>query len=125
MKELAKFNVINWDFNSDKLVFYDVLPYFREAYKERVAQVKKFSKSKRGQEILRVSGDYWYIPDTPEMLKIFIKAQSQYQFWGRCEYEIILVDWPCQQYEEKWDVYQQVVMNLDIITSIVVEECIK
>ena len=119
---MTKFNVINWDFNSDKLVFYDVLPYFREAYKERVAQVKKFSKSKRGQEILRINGDYWYIPDTPEMLKKFIKAQSQYQFWGRCEYECIVHGWPVRKNEHKLDIHEQVVANLDIITNILWEE---
>ena len=119
---MTKFNVINWDFNSDKLVFYDVLPYFRNAYKERVVQVKKFSKSKRGQEILRTSGDYWYIPDTQEMLKKFIKEQSQYQFWARCEYECIVHGWPVRENEHKLDIHEQVMANLDIIVNILWEE---
>lgn len=44
-----------------------------------------------------------------------------YQWWSRCEYEIILVDWPCQKKSEKWDVYKQVMMNIDIITEILMK----
>ncbi len=120
-KDLVKFHVINWDFNSDKLVFYDVLPYFRSAYKERVAQIKKFSKSKRGQEILKDS-DYWYMPDTYEKFKKFIKEQSQYQFWARCEYECIVHGWPVRDNEHKLDIHEQVMANLDIIVNILWEE---
>ena len=31
--EKKSFYVLNWDFNSDNLVHYDILPYFRECYK--------------------------------------------------------------------------------------------
>ena len=122
MKELAKFNVINWDFTGDKLEFYDVLPYFRRAYKERVKQIKKFSKSKRGQEILKNNDNYWYMPDTYEKFKKFIKEQSQYQFWGRCEYECIVHGWPTRKNEHKLDIHEQVMANLDVITNILWEE---
>jgi hypothetical protein len=39
-------------------------------------------------------------------------------FWSRCEWEIILMDWPCQRHEEKWDVHRQISMNIDIIVDI-------
>ena len=48
-----------------------------------------------------------------------------YQFWSRCEYEIILIDWPCQQKHEKWDVYKQIMMNIDIVTDILYDEFLK
>ena len=64
-----------------------------------------------------------YINKALEDFKQFVKDESMYQFWGRCEYEIILVDWPCQRHEEKWDVYQQIIMNLDTIVEIIMKEC--
>ena len=61
-------------------------------------------------------------PKTFEEYKEFIKGKSFYRFWSRCEYEIILTDWPNQKISEKWDVHKQIMMNLDIITEIVMEE---
>ena len=51
----------------------------------------------------------------------FVKDESMYQFWSRCEYEIILVDWPCQQISKKIDVHQQIMMNIDIVTNLLME----
>ena len=104
---MQSFNVINYDFNRQKFVAYNILPYLVNTYKE--------IKEKKYKEI----------PKTFEEFKRFVKKESMYQFWGRCEYEIILVDWPCQKHEEKWDVYNQIMMNLDIITDIVMKECTK
>lgn len=102
---MQSFNVINYDCNRQKFIAYDVIPYLVGAYKE-------YKENK-----------YKNAPETFEEFKKFIKDESMYQFWSRCEYEIILVDWPNQKHEEKWDVYQQIIMNLDIITKIVMEEC--
>ena len=41
-----------------------------------------------------------------------------YQWWSRCEYEMIIKDWPCNTVEEKWDVYKQIMMNVDVVTQI-------
>ena len=67
---MKQFNVLCWDFNSDSLVPYDVLPYFRERYKEQVKQAKKYPKN-----------DYWKVPTTREELKEFIEKKSMYQFF--------------------------------------------
>ena len=45
-----------------------------------------------------------------------------YQWWSRCEYEIIISDWPPSGKEEKWDVYKQIEMNLDLITRVLEKE---
>ena len=66
--------------------------------------------------------EFWKVPQTFDEFKEFVQKESQYQFWARCEYEIILVDWPCQKHEEKWDVYQQIMMNLDLVTKTLMEE---
>ena len=94
---MKSFNVINYDCNRDKFYEYDIMPYLINVYNEK----KKKEK-----------------PVTFEEFKKFIKDESLYQFWSRCEYEIILLDWPCQKHSEKWDVYKQIMMNLDIITNI-------
>lgn len=101
---MKKFNVINYDINKNKFIEYDVIPYFVNFYNEN--KEKKYKKT----------------PKTYEELKEFIRDAALYQFWGRCEYEIILVDWPCQKHEEKWDVYNQIMMNLDTVTSILMQE---
>ena len=99
--EKKSFYVLNWDFNSDKLVHYDILPYFRECY-------KKLSKAKRP-----VSINEW---------KEFIKSNGRYRYWARCEYEIIITGWPQQNRKVKVDVWRQIEMNINIIVDILMEE---
>lgn len=108
---MKQFNVINYNFNAQKFESYDVIPYLISAYNDRVQCHNEFPEE-----------EYWKIPQTFDEFKEFVKKESQYQFWARCEYEIILVDWPCQKTEEKWDVYQQIMMNLDLVTKILMEE---
>ena len=108
---MKQFNVLCWDFNSDSLVPYDVLPYFRDRYKEQVKQAKKYPKN-----------DYWKVPTTREELKEFIEKKSMYQFWARCEYEMICHGWPVQKNEHKLDVHEQIMMNIDTITDILFTE---
>jgi len=119
---MKKFNVINYDINKGEFKAYDIVPYFVNIYNDR----KKKSKGKKIQKILRENPNmkkYYGVPDTFEEFQEFIKQEGRYQFWSRCEYEIILVDWPCQKVEDKWDIYDQIMMNLDIITDIIMEEC--
>ena len=61
------------------------------------------------------------LPETFDEFKNFVKSEAKYQFWARCEYEIILIDWPCQKNHEKWDVYKQIMMNLHIVTKVFME----
>lgn len=103
---MKSFNVISWNLNKLKFEAYNVIPYLVRSYNN--CKEKKYKP----------------LPKTYEEFKNFVIDESRYQFWGRCEYEIILVDWPCQKTEEKWDVHKQIMMNVDIITSIVMEECI-
>ena len=99
---MKSFNVIIYDPNLRKFVEYDIMPYLIRTYNEK----------KERKETL---------PKTFDEFKNFVKSESQYQFWSRCEYEIILIDWPCQKNHEKWDVYKQIMMNLDIVTKILME----
>ena len=124
MKNKAQFNVLMWDFNRDEIEHYDVLPYFRNAFKER----KTKSKGKRIQKIMAENPDmkkYYGVPATWEELKDFIKDESQYQFWSRCEYEMIVHGWPVRKNDYKIDVHEQIMMNIDTITDILYKELIE
>lgn len=99
---MKEYNVITYDFNSRKFEKYDVIPYFLGAY-------EKMKKSKR--------------PKTFEDFKKFVQGESMYQFWARCEYEVILMSWPGQDKTEKIDVHYQIMQNLDLVTEIVMTEC--
>lgn len=96
-RKLPCFNVINFNINTKQFENYDVIPYLYNQYITR-------KKDRR--------------PRTFDELKAFILSTSMYQWWCRCQYEIILSDWPCQQISKKIDVHQQVEMNIDIITDI-------
>lgn len=94
---MKSFNVI-YERNGE-FIPYDIMPYLVEQYK-------------------RIKRDK---PKTFEEIREFIKSKSMYQWWARCEYEIILSDWPCQKVEEKWDIYRQIMLNIDIITDVFIE----
>ena len=95
---MKEFNVIIYDPNRKKFVSYNVIPYFLDCYKEYSKPLKTFKEFKN-----------------------FIIKEAQYRFWAKCQYEMVLVDWPCQQHEEKWDIYMQIMLNLDVVTKLVME----
>ena len=124
---MQSFNVINFDFNAQKFKAYDVIPYFIEAYSERTKKYNEVEleaskcKSEKEFEQYEAMLQYWKVPKTFDEFKSFVKKESQHQFWSRCEYEIVLIDWPCGKVDEKWDIYDQIMMNLDIVARIVME----
>ena len=95
---LKEFNVIIYNVNSNKFEKYNVIPYFVNCYKSQ-------KKNK---------------PVTYEEMKVFITSRSMYQFWARCQYEIILSDWPCGKTTHKLDVHEQIMNNIDLVTTIVI-----
>ena len=97
MEKFKEFNVICYDINKRIFTKYDIMPYLLSKYKN----LKKKGRPKEFNEC-----------------KDFIKKESQYQWWSRCEYEIIISEWPVEKYKEKWDIHKQVLMNLDIITEV-------
>lgn len=100
---MKPYYVINWDFNKDKMAPYDIMPYL---YREYLEDKDKFVFMKGHK-----------IPETFEEYKEFILSASRYQFWARCEYEVIVTGWPQQKNELKLDIYRQIEMNIDVITN--------
>lgn len=110
MDEKNKFHVLTWDFNRDKIEHYDVLPYLRDRLEERI------EKNKKDED------EYFKVPKSFDDFKKFVKDESLYQFWSRCEYEMIVHGWPVRINDYKIDVHEQIMMNIDIIAGILFDE---
>lgn len=95
---MKPFYVINFDINARKFEQYDVMPYFVNGYKSAKQKPKTFDEFKK-----------------------FVEDKSRYRFWSRCEYEIIVSDWPPNGISEKWDVHRQLMMNIDIVTQLLMD----
>lgn len=120
----SSFKVINWDFNTDSIEYYDVLPYLRREIQHRLDCLKKWRKTERWKK--RIEADpndiYFCELDTWEKLRDFIELKTRTQFWSRCEYEVIVTGWPQQNNSVKIDVYDQIKENIDVITDILWKE---
>lgn len=108
-KEIKPYYVLNWDINRHKPEYYNIMPYL----------INEFNEEKKKH--YRIFCDYKE-PKTFEDYKGFILRTSKYQFWSRCEYEIIVSQWPYNeddpmQYARKIDVYDQIEHNIDVITN--------
>lgn len=99
---MTSFNVIIYDFNKKEFIPYDIIPNLLEFYYENKKDINMF-----------------------EDFKALIETYSKYNWSFRCEYEIILSDWPCQKVSEKWDIHKQIMMNLDTITMALVDAVIE
>lgn len=101
-KEQTPFHVIWWDVNKGEFVPYDVMPYLVECYRE-------CKKKRRG------------VPKTVDEFRDFVEGKSLYMYWARCQYEILLSDWPSDKTTKKVDVYWQIMMNIDVVTRILMD----
>ncbi len=110
MNEKRKFNVLTWDFNGDKIEHYDVLPYLRNRLEERI--------EKNGNNY----DEHFTVPKSFNDFKKFVENESLYQFWSRCEYEMIVHGWPARKNDYKIDVHEQIMMNIDVISGILFDE---
>lgn len=97
---MEHFYVICEDINRRQFLPYDVIPYLVSEYKK--------AKEK---------------PQTFEEFKDFVQHEARCQWWGRCEYEIIITEWPPAKNatEDKWDVYRQLMLNLDIVVNLLIK----
>ena len=94
-RNIKPYKVISWDFNHDDIEYYDIMPFLIDSY-------KRIKKNK---------------PKTFDEIKEFIINESRYRFWSRCEYEVIITGWPKQKREVKIDIFNQIMENIDIITT--------
>lgn len=95
---MKQFNAIIYNPNKEKFEPYNVMDFFVDEYIEDKENLKTFDEFKE-----------------------FVERKSMWMFWSRCEYEIILSDWPPSGVEEKWDIHRQIMMNIDIVTEILMK----
>lgn len=120
---MKSYFVLLRDFNSNKTVKHDIMPYILQTYKE--CEEKKF----------------WWMFDDPKIAPIakkkdfkhFVERVCKHMYWSRCEYEWLMISWPpgkmdtleqCQKIinsSTKIDAWEQIEMNLDIITDVFIE----
>lgn len=105
MKSMYEFNVILYDWNRRKGVFYNVIPHF----------VREWNSE--------YNNDEREVITTFEELQRWLKHHSMYHFWSRCEYETILCPWPynmntIEKDMHKIDVHDQIMANLDVVTDL-------
>ena len=128
-KKDIKFNVIEFDISANKYKPYDVIPYFVNVWND--TKWDAFEKSK---------------VKTKEDFKSWVIRASHYQFWAKCEHECLIAPWPYGSYRvkeklkevnitnidnnfidiinafgvdmNKIDVYEQIMMNIDIVTEL-------
>ena len=137
MKALTKFNVLT--FSNGKIREYDILPYFRDSWKEKYNKEEK-DKIKNAK----------YDAKRRQLFKEWVRGRSLYMFWARCEWEMLIGSWPygsknindkmkefmseernLDDYHDsivldniitsdmqKIDVHRQIEMNLDTIVNI-------
>lgn len=130
-------------FKNREVEQYDVLPYFRDSWKEKYNKEEK-DKIKAAK----------YGTKRKELFKQWVRGRSCYMFWSRCEWEMLLASWPfgsyrlknelkeflknpvdlddyiqCINFEniiiadmQKIDVHEQIMMNIDIIVDILYKE---
>lgn len=108
-KTIPPYRVVNWDFNRDEIEFYDIMPYLVSIWKEE--------KKRKHKVFCDFDKDRLRMPETFEEFKRFILDVSLYNFWARCEYEVIVTGWPVQKREHKLDVYEQIKNNIDVVTK--------
>ena len=141
-----KFNVLMFDFCGKKIKPYNVLPYFRDCWKDKFNKEEKAKIKEAKTENKK-----------KELLKEWIKGRSLYMFKAKCEWEFLVASWPfgskkitdelkvflsgnynlddyCDSIDfyniimgdmEKIDVHTQIMFNIDIITNILYKEFFK
>lgn len=131
---MKEFNVIIED--NGKFVPYDIMEYLKYKWEEFV---KRYNEVSNDPDFDKFDA-YWKFPETYPEIKRWVDNELKYQYWSRCEYEMILSPWPHRELDidtpkykkgtaiiiendsKKIDIYEQCKMNLDIITELFITE---
>ncbi len=114
-----KFYVLYKNFNNGQVEKYDVLaPLFAEILTDKGTISKK-----NFRYVDNTTLKFMPITNKKEF-ENFLKNHFIYHYWAKCEWEFIIIDWPCrdtidQSRPHKIDVYEQLKPNLPLITDIV------
>jgi hypothetical protein len=89
------FNVLIYNYSTRKVEPYDVIDYFVTAYNR--------------------------LEEKPEDFEKWVKNESLYQFWSRCQYELVVDSFPSSK-QVKIDVHYQIMLNFDLICGVLKKE---
>ena len=86
--------------------------YIENINKREIEVYNIFKYGKLEKEFKNLKKKY---KDNREKFEEEIKHQLMYRFWSKCEWEIILSDWPSSNRfnDKKIDVYGQIELNWD------------
>ena len=140
-------NVYREDFNGRKIEIYNVLGtgYMEDKLKGFKKKFKKELKTHSATTCCEVGlNDKWVKEYKEKVFAEELKNAIQYQYWARCEYEVVITSWPpyltmeemdrlnkeevregryrvCPEMEiaEKIDIYDQVRLNWDVFVDYV------
>ena len=84
-------------------------------------QIEKYNIFRHGRFVEDVKKIYEEYKDDFDTFSSEIRKSLMYYFWGKCEWEIILSDWPPSDNfdKEKVDVYDQVMINWNVFIKYV------
>ena len=86
VKKMPTFNVILFDFNTQKVTYYNIFPDIIDEWeKEEERKYKIFVPE---------NADHTKMPMSYEQYKYFILSVCKRKFWSRCEYEVVISSWP-------------------------------
>lgn len=106
---MKPFYILLHDFNTNKVMKHDIMPYLCNTYKECAEKGHWGSMSNSS-----------IAPTSHSDLVHFVTKVCMYRYWARCEYEWLMVSWPAGTLEDaiKIDAWEQIKMNLDIVVEI-------
>lgn len=97
-----EWNVLVYDFNKKEIVNYNILYNIASELKKEIKAKRVFDK---------------------KTLAHCLKRKFMYQYWSRCEYEVIISSLHGKDDGVKIDAWRQIEMNLDRIVEYVNEKC--
>lgn len=97
-----KWNVMRHDFNSDKIIAYNI---FHSNFPEELATIIKKEKI-----------------SNREQLKERLRRWFMYYYWSKSEHEILVSGLHTRSEQEKIDVWYQIEMNFDHIVDYIIRE---
>ena len=92
-----KWYVLRWDFNSKKVINYNILQWRKEDIANEVRGKRIYNKS---------------------ILREYLKTTFMYDYWSKTECEFYISDLHGDDYE-KIDIWRQIEPNLDLIVEYV------
>lgn len=87
--------VLRWDFNTKKVINYNILQWRKEDIANEVRRKSIYNKS---------------------VLREYLKTVFMYDYWSKAEYEFYISDLHGNDYK-KIDIWRQIEPNLDLITD--------